>query len=61
MEIFKNENLAFQSSSNLQNYKFWGTLIKILCSIYCKNLVVDRRHACESCGEKNKKRFEINE
>lgn len=50
--IAKDEILVIQSSNNLQNYKFWGTWIETSCSIYCKMLVVDKRHAHKSCGEK---------
>jgi hypothetical protein len=57
MEIAKDEILVIQSSNNLQNCKFRGTWIENLCSIYCKMLVVDRRHAYKSCGEKVPKRI----
>jgi len=57
MEIAKDEILVNWSSNNLQNCKFWGTWIEILCSIYCKMLVVDRRHAYKSCGQKNLERI----
>jgi hypothetical protein len=61
MEIAKDEILVFQRSRNLQNNKFWGTWIEILCSIYCKTLVVHKRHALNHAGKNFQKGFKINE
>jgi hypothetical protein len=56
------ESLDFLVWGGLQNYKFLKTWIKMLCSIYHKTLVVDKRHAYESCEKKNvEKRVEMNE
>jgi hypothetical protein len=56
------ETLDLLVLGNLQNCKFLKIWIKMLCSIYHKYLVVDRRHAYESCGKKKfQKRVEVNE
>ncbi len=46
------QSLDFLVWGSLQNYKFLETWMKMLCSIYHKTLVVDKRHAYESCEKK---------
>jgi len=46
------ESLDVLVSNNFQNSKYLETWNKMLCSIYGKNLMVNKRHAYESCGKK---------
>ncbi len=46
------ESLDVLVLDNFQNFKYLETWNKMLCSIYGKNLMVNKRHAYESCGKK---------
>jgi hypothetical protein len=45
------ESLNVLVLDNFQNSKYLETWNKMLCSIYGKHLMVNKRHAYESCGK----------
>jgi hypothetical protein len=61
LKIVSVQSLDVLVSDKFQNSKYLETWNKMLCSIYGKILMVNKRHAYESCGKKKfQKKVQMN-